>query len=327
MLEGSKENIQPTRRGYDPRALARSLKPPTSPSSPSSSSSLLSTQRTSLESSILSYDGPDPLHPWLRYLQWTLSSYPSLSQSSNLLPLLEKCTRTFLDSPQYLNDRRYVQVWLLYAERCPQPGDVFQFLHSRGIGSKVSQKFTEWAAWHEKLGRLQEAEAALQLGMDCSAQPSNALRIAMKQLNARNAERIRQQLRVRTADVLDPLSDVALAAMNDAPTRRVLSSLSSAAPSAVAQQSQPRPQSHHSAAPLPTSAPSIPIFTDTSPSSTLPQGGWKQLPSQSTADKENQIRPSTWTTPLAKSTSTPHHIGHTRDSAGAFSGGVEGRGL
>ena len=299
-IEGSKENIQPTRRGHNPHALLRTLQPSPSPSSSSS----LSTERAALECAILSYSGSDPLLPYLRYIQWTLTSYPSLSQSSHLLPVLEKTTRTFLDHPAYLNDPRYTRVWLLYAERCPQPGDVYQFMHSRGIGAKVAIRFVEWSAWHERLGRLREAEDALQLGIDCLAQPPNSLRFALKGLHARNARRLQQQLALQTADALDPLSDVALAAMNDHPTRRALSSLTSS--SSSPSPSTPTPilnlQPYRNPTPAPISSYTIPIYTDTSTPSPFPlppsTGGWRQLPSQGVVDKENVVGVSTWTTPL-----------------------------
>ena len=299
VIEGSKENIQPTRRGHNPHALLRSLHPSPAPSSPSPS---LSTQRAGLESAILSYTGADPLLPYLHYIQWTLSSYPSLSQPSHLLPLLEKTTRTFLPHPLYLNDPRYIRVWLLYAERCPHPGDVYQFLHSRGLGSQVALRFVEWSAWHERVGRMREAEDALQLGIDCRAQPHNTLRLAMKGLHARNARRLQQQLAQQMADRLDPLSDVALSAMNDHPTRRVLSSLtptSTPSPSPSAPTSSP--QSHRSAITLPSSSLPIAIYTDAStPSPPLPTGAWRHLPSRGVVDKENAVGVSTWRVGLGK---------------------------
>ena len=308
-IEGSKENIQPFRRGHNPRALVRSLQPACAastsftPSSSSSSSSStdddVATQRVALESAILSYEGPDPLHPWLQYVQWTLLSYPSLSQSSHLLPLLEKCTRTFLTSAAYANDRRYVRVWLLYAERCPQPGDVFQFMHSKGIGAKVAARFVEWSAWHERLGRLQDAEAALQSGIDCLAQPANTLRIALRALNARNAARVRDQLALQSADGLDPLSSVALQAMDDGANRRALSSINAPSSSSAP---APAPQPFRRPTPTVTSTMQIPVYADSSasPQRPRPGGGWSHLADVGAANKENVVGPSTWTVGLGK---------------------------
>ena len=179
-IEVSKENVQPSRRGHEPHKLVQALSTSDASSSTDAACASLASQRSAHEQSILSYSGSDPLTVWLPYIHWTLSSFPSLSSSSHLLPLLEKCTRTLLPLPQYRQDRRYVAVWLLYAERCAAPGDVFSFMDGQGVGSRVSALYVEWSRWQEKMGRLEQADALLQRGIDMLAQPQDTLRLARK---------------------------------------------------------------------------------------------------------------------------------------------------
>ena len=325
-FEASKENIQPSRTGYNPQKLLHSLTTRHTPSS----DTLLASQRHALEQAILSYSGPDPLLPWLRYVDWTVASYPSLAPCSSLLPLLEKATRTFLPSTQYFNDRRYVRLWLLYADRCPHPADIFAFMHAHAIGRTISAFYVAWARYNELVKRYQQAEDTLQLGVQCKAQPRNTLEIAMKQLKARNEVRVRREVELMAAQQLDPLSDVVLNAMSDTQPRRVLSQLQQHDKENIAaQQQQPaapqpvtsyrRPVSVAAQSvirPVSTTQTPIQIYTDSTTTSathsmplppataatavTVAAVNWRHLPSRATADKENILGSTTWNEPLRK---------------------------
>ena len=321
-FEGSKENIQPSRTGYNPHKLVQSLTAQHTPSS----DTVLASQRQILEQAILSYAGSDPLLPWLQYVDWTIASYPSLSPCSSLLPLLEKATRTFLPSTQYANDRRYIRLWLLYADRCPHPADIFAFMHAHAIGRTVSAFYVAWSRYNELLKRYQQAEDTLQLGAHCNAQPRNTLDIALRQLRARNEVRVRREVELMAAQQLDPLSDVVLNAMSDTQPRRVLSQLQQHDKENVAAQQQhtaaAQPVSSHrrpvaAAAPIiirPVSRTQTPVRvyadTTTTAASThappLPQltapltavPNWRHLPSRAAVDKENVLGSTTWNEPL-----------------------------
>ena len=321
-FEGSKENIQPSRSGYNPHQLLHSLTAQPTPAS----DALLASQRRTFEQAILDYAGTDPLLPWLQYVDWTIASYPSLSPCSSLLPLLEKATRTFLSSTQYTNDRRYVRLWLLYADRCPQPADIFAFMHAHAIGRTVAAFYVAWSRYNELMKRYQQAEDALQLAADCRAQPRNTVEIAQKQLKARNEVRVRREVQLMAAQQLDPLSDAVLNAMSDTQPRRVLSQLQQRDRENVAQ-----PQPHTTAAqsvtshrrpvavaahapirPVSTTQTPIHIYTDAHSTATasplLPSltavpastSHWRSLPSRAAADKENVLGSTTWHEPLHK---------------------------
>ncbi|MCJ1297206.1 hypothetical protein MMC34_008776 [Xylographa carneopallida] len=324
-IEGSKENIQPSRTGYNPHKLLHSL----TAQQTSTSEALLASQRHALEQAILEYQGADPLLPWLRYIDWTVASYPALSPCSSLLPLLEKATRTFLSTSQYTNDRRYVRVWLLYADRCPQPADIFAFMHAHAIGRTVAAFYVAWARYNEAASRCQQAEDTLQLGLTSSAQPRNTLDIALRQLRARNEVRVRREVELMAAQQLDPLSDVVLNAMSDTQPRRVLSQVqqqdkeNGAAQLPSASAAQPlsayrRPvaaATHSVIRPVSTTQTPIQIYTDATATAATSAGHgaplpphltaaaqtaphWRSLPTRAAADKENVLGSSTWNEPL-----------------------------
>ena len=94
---------------------------------------------------------------YLSYIKWTQDTFPSDTQSVFLL--LERCTRAFLhdeastststtsddnDKDKYHNDVRYVRTAIMYADKTSAPGDVFKYLHKRGVGSRCS---LFWIAW------------------------------------------------------------------------------------------------------------------------------------------------------------------------------------
>ena len=341
-FEGSKENIQPSRTGYNPHKLLHSLTPH---SSPATATTLLATQRHTLEQAILDYTGTDPLLPWLRYVDWVTAAYPSLAPCSSLLPLLEKATRTFLSSAQYTNDRRYVRLWLLYADRCPQPADIFAFMQAHAIGRTVAAFYVAWARWCELVGRWRQAEEVLAMGVVCGAVPRNTVEIAMKQLKARNEVRVRREVEAMAAQQLDPLSDVVLNAMSDTQPRRVLSQLQQHDKENVALQQQQQPAAaqsvssyrrpisvtpHVAIRPVSTTQTPIQIYTDaTTPTTnthslphltptitppTTAATNWRTLPTRAAANKENNPAPTTWNQPLHTTTTATHTTTHTTHS-------------
>ena len=85
----------------------------------------LKTEREQHEEQIANYKGDDPLEPWLGYITWTQDAFPS--GNGRLVELLEECCRTFKDNERYKNDERYLKVWLMYADLCCNPIDIFMF--------------------------------------------------------------------------------------------------------------------------------------------------------------------------------------------------------
>ena len=60
-------------------------------------------------------EADDPLDVYDRYVRWTLDAYPTpQAPQSQLLPLLERATKSLQSSPHYKNDPRYLKLWLHY---------------------------------------------------------------------------------------------------------------------------------------------------------------------------------------------------------------------
>ena len=67
--------------------------------------SKLDDQKLQFEAQIQTDSGNDPLDSWIRYIKWTQAAFPS--SSTELLPVLERCTR------ECRVHERYKQVWSL----------------------------------------------------------------------------------------------------------------------------------------------------------------------------------------------------------------------
>nr|GEU32153.1 probable inactive serine/threonine-protein kinase bub1 [Tanacetum cinerariifolium] len=67
---------------------------------------------SSLISDIKTYNGSDPLLPWLRGIRKMTDSLPAQLLQQKLPRFLQKCTQTFQTDARYRNDLRYVRVWI-----------------------------------------------------------------------------------------------------------------------------------------------------------------------------------------------------------------------
>jgi hypothetical protein len=63
---------------------------------------------------LANYGGSDPLEVWRRFIKWVQEAYPGQGQKSQLLPLLERCTREFKDDSRYVDSQHYLKMWVLY---------------------------------------------------------------------------------------------------------------------------------------------------------------------------------------------------------------------
>jgi hypothetical protein len=187
-IEACKENIQPLRQGRNAKTLLGLI-------TSSESDGDQKKQRKVLESKIKNaVTSTDPLAPWLEYISWTQQNYLSATRKSYLIPLLEKCTRTFKSTEQYTNDPRYVDVWLQYAAACPAPDDIFAFMEANGIGSDLAKFYVAWAAYVESKSLISKAEEILQLGLAREAGPVILLVRAQNSLRDYVARRISAEL-------------------------------------------------------------------------------------------------------------------------------------
>jgi len=75
------------------------------------------------------------------------------SSASHLLPLLESTTRRFLNDARYVQDARYLKLWIMYARHVERREVVWAFLEARDVGTHHAVFYEEWAAAAEALGR------------------------------------------------------------------------------------------------------------------------------------------------------------------------------
>lgn len=61
-----------------------------------------------------SYEGNDPLELWYEYILWVEQSFLRDSREGNLYVLLERCLAHFKEDERYLQDRRYIELWIKY---------------------------------------------------------------------------------------------------------------------------------------------------------------------------------------------------------------------
>ena len=198
IIENQKENIQSLPGGRSARNLSSlfSQSPLHELSTPTTSDTknLNNTIRLEYEVEIQNIsESDDPLDIYDRYVRWTLDAYPSAqaTPSSGLLPLLERATKTFLNSAQYKNDPRYLKLWLTYIRFFSEtPREMFAFLSRHGIGDGLALFYEEFAAWLEGAGRWIQAEEVYKVGVEKEARPSARLLRKFGEFHHRSSQRL-----------------------------------------------------------------------------------------------------------------------------------------
>jgi len=181
VIEEQKENIQSLPSGRSAKALAALCSPPPSgrTHTPQSTQDLNNTYRAEFEKEILAIaDSDDPLDIYDRYVKWTLDTYPSAqaTKDSQLLSLLERATKAFLQEKNYKNDARYLKLWLLYIKFFSDaPRETYAFLARHDVGDGLALFYEEFAAWLETHGRWTQAEEVFSMGVEKEARPMERL--------------------------------------------------------------------------------------------------------------------------------------------------------
>ncbi len=181
VIETQKENIQSLPGGRSAKSLSLLCSPMSTEKriNLSETQSLKQTVRQGFEQELTNIaEADDPLDMYDRYIKWTLDAYPSAQATpeSNLLPLLERATKTFLTTSHYKNDARYLKIWLLYIRLfSDSPRETYAFLAKHNIGENLALFYEEFAAWLEQAGRWAQAEEVYAAGLDNEARPAERL--------------------------------------------------------------------------------------------------------------------------------------------------------
>ncbi|KAL4945669.1 hypothetical protein BDV06DRAFT_184225 [Aspergillus oleicola] len=296
IIEGQKENIQSLPGGRSARDLARIFSPrdPTdklgSPS-PNDTRTLNDAIRQEYETELQSIgESDDPLDTYDRYVKWALNAYPSAQATaeSGLLPLLERAVKSFLSSPHYKNDSRYVRLWLHYIRLfSDSPRETFAFMARHHVGEDLALFYEEFAGWLESVGRWTQADEVYRLGIDREARPTERL--------ARKYNDFQRRYEQHTQD--NGPSSPALPAVRPALAAKVDPFATAAA--STDPQAQ-RPASGTGSAPKTKSGKAkMAIFTDTDPAASQPAlgaqtKGWDSLGSRQDRRKENSMEAKPW---------------------------------
>ncbi|PKS06585.1 hypothetical protein jhhlp_007333 [Lomentospora prolificans] len=293
VIEGQKENIQALPSGRSARKLAELFSP--SPlqqiPTPTEQKTIHDRIRSEYENEISNLaEADDPLDVFDRYVQWTLDAYPSAQATpqSQLHTLLERATRTFVNSPQYKNDPRYLRMWLRYIQFfSDSPRETFMYLSRHAIAETLALYYEEYAAWLEGAGRWNQAEEVYKMGIEREARPVQRLLRKFKEFEERRAQ---------TPGAEDAPSSPALPTVRPALAAKVDPFVGSSRPL--------DPQAPRSNNGLGTSAKpgraKLAVFSDadSAPSALSSRGagskGWESIGSLGERKKENAVEPKPW---------------------------------
>ncbi|KAF7657073.1 hypothetical protein LDENG_00032280 [Lucifuga dentata] len=193
--ELSKENIQPLKRGRTISALHQALS-----HQQDGLSSIIDQQRQAFESELRMYDGDDPLDVWDRYIKWIEQTFPQGGKESNLATLLERVVTRFTEEKKYHNDPRYVDLWIKFAENCPEPLDIYRYMEAQGIGVTQTSFYIAWSEEHEKQGNTRKADMVYQEGFKKCAEPQDKLLQFHKALQARVSRQVMMSVMEEDSD-------------------------------------------------------------------------------------------------------------------------------
>ncbi|KAK5714466.1 protein kinase [Elasticomyces elasticus] len=286
VIESHKENIVALPSGRSAKALAQLYSPSLLGANPSPANvqDAHAKAREPYEKELENIDdADDPLDVYDRYVRWTLDAYPTpQARQTQLLPLLERATKSLQSSAHYKNDPRYLKLWLHYINLfCDAPRETFVYLARHGIGESLALYYEEFAAWLENAGRWSQAEEVYKMGIEKEARPAERLMRKFGEFERRN--------QVRAVDPAEPTSP-ALPVVRKALTAKVDPF---AAVSSPAEQQQAR-----STAPKKGKSAKMAIFSDSEPPSRPDSGssskGWDNIGTLAERKKENTVEAKPW---------------------------------
>ncbi|EPZ31256.1 Mitotic checkpoint serine/threonine protein kinase Bub1/Mad3-like protein [Rozella allomycis CSF55] len=166
LLEESKENIVPNPHGHSAISLQYAIQHKNDYAK--EKAEFLAYIQSQKESQEYEDDPLDLYYQYIKFLQEFMATgavnYPDWMEG------LELVTKAFVD------DKRYVYVWCLYAKCCIKPEEVFEFMQLKGIGECLSifyEKYAEYLA--QRLQRYNDALNILDQGIKSKASPLKRL--------------------------------------------------------------------------------------------------------------------------------------------------------
>ncbi|KAH7341664.1 Mad3/BUB1 homology region 1-domain-containing protein [Rhizoctonia solani] len=281
VIEHQKENILPRKHGRSAVALSNLLSAPR----PQLAKQLAEGHAKHQEAvQIALEEDEDPMAAYVNYVDWVVECYPAGSNSeSGLVPLLERATREFREDPRYLNDLRYLKLWICYAGIVEKPETIYAYLLANDIGSVWELFYTEYANTLERDRNMRKADEIYQLGIARKAKP-------LKRLQQRYEEFQKRMLAAPAGSSADV--DEVMAPAPPVPTaRKVLGERTKPASSA---DSDPFVVSASSSRANNNGA-RIPVFRDADqPESGIQTNEWADVGTRDSRRKENHSDGKSW---------------------------------
>ncbi|XP_069677495.1 uncharacterized protein [Periplaneta americana] len=185
-LDLSKENVQPLKKGRMISQLGNALLAQVDVEAHHE----LLRQREKYETLLRTYEGDDPLELWYEYILWVEQSFLRDCREGKLYLLLERCLTQFKDDERYLQDKRYMELWIRYIEMSTNPLEVYKKCHAHGIGKYYAYFYMAWAYELEKMGDNKRANHVFLEGCKNNAQPREDLEEAHKNFQLRIARHV-----------------------------------------------------------------------------------------------------------------------------------------
>jgi len=192
--ESKKENVEPLRSGRSAKSLSAALE------LTEENREKLKKEREKFEEEILADNNKeDPLIVWCRYVSWSFKNFPTGGNVNSTIELLSRVVKQFWNYDMYKNDRRYIQLCLLYqfyfgkvdSERSML---IFSQMRDKNIGTKCVDFYIAWAEALEKQDQLLEAKKMFDLAEENKAEPVDKLKKMRKAFDMRSARSIFQKM-------------------------------------------------------------------------------------------------------------------------------------
>ncbi|KAG0709968.1 Mitotic checkpoint serine/threonine-protein kinase BUB1 [Chionoecetes opilio] len=179
--EQSKENIQPLKQGRKATVLSVVLD--------DNATQKLNLMRHEFEEELRTYSGNDPLDVWYRYVLWVEQNYPKGGKEGKLPKLIEKCLMAVYSNSdvreKYVNDQRFLDIWIKYANLIHNPLEIYQTMEAKGLCLSFADLYINWAWEMEKAGNYKRADAIYEKGLQQGAQPLCNLQESHKKFQIR----------------------------------------------------------------------------------------------------------------------------------------------
>ena len=155
----------------------------------------------------------EQLDRWIDYIKW--SQRAGLGKEV-VLDLLERCTKTFKADRSLRSQRKYLRVWINYADMSYDKEGVFEFMWANKIGVTHALYYEAASAMHET-GKgtldgepdLKRAMKMLAVGIKMQADPIDRLHLRKKELKRRALRRLQNEKAHRMSAVSPAMQAVA----------------------------------------------------------------------------------------------------------------------